>query len=122
MKQYVFTMMDDVCTANHKTEEQKQSVIRKLTEYGTVESYDSVVAQERAKYQSVIDNQTKQIEAIHDRELTDGEMSVVKALRLVIGNEVAKHEAVEAECRKTIETLEGTLTQFKNKIIAVVGE
>ena len=75
MKQYVFTMMDDVCTANHKTEEQKQSVLKKLAEYGTVESYDSVVAQERAKYQSVIDNQTRQIEAIHERELTDGEMS-----------------------------------------------
>ena len=122
MKQYVFTMMDDVCTANHKTEEQKQSVIRKLTEYGTVESYDSVVAQERAKYQSVIDNQTRQIEAIHDRELTDGEMSVVKALRLVINGEVAKHEAVEAECRKTITTLEDTLTKLKSTIIAVVGE
>lgn len=122
MKQYVFTMMDDVCTANHKTEEQKQELIKVLATYGKVEDFDTVLAGERAKYQSVIDNQTRQIEAIHDRELTDGEMSVVKELRLVINGEVAKHEAVEAECRKTITTLEDTLTKLKSTIIAVVGE
>jgi hypothetical protein len=115
-------MMDDVCTLNNKTEAQKQEVLKVLTHYGTVEDYDTVVASERAKYQAVIDNQTKQIEAIKDQDLTTDEMAMVKAYRVAVSGVVAEHKAVEAECRKTIDTLESTLTQFKNKIIAVVGE
>lgn len=122
MKQFVFTMLDDVCTENNKTEAQKQEVLKVLTHYGSVEDFDTVLASERAKYQTVIDNQTKQIEAIKDQDLTADEMAMVKAYRIAISGVVAQHRAVEAECRKTIETLESTLTQFKNKIIAVVGE
>ena len=122
MKQFVFTMMDDVCTANNKTEAQKQEVLKVLTHYGSVEDYDTVVAAERARYQAVIDNQTKQIEGIKDQDLTQDEMAMVKAYRIAVSGVVAQHKAVEEECRKTIATLEGTLTQFKNRIIAVVGE
>ena len=122
MKAYVFTMMDDVCTLNNKTEEQKKEVLKVLSHYGKVENYDDVVAVERAKYQSVIDNQTKQIEAIKEQELTADEMSMVRAYRSAVSGVVAKHEAVEAECKKTITTLEETLAQFKSRIIAVVGE
>ena len=122
MKQFVFTMKDDVCTLNNKTEAQKQEVLKVLTHYGDVEDFDDVLSKERAKYQAVIDNQTKQIEAIKDQELTDDEISIVKAYRLAKSGVVAQHVAVENECRKTIATLEDTLTQFKNKIIAVVGE
>lgn len=122
MKQYVFTMKDDICNANGKTEAQRADVLKVLTHYGTVEEYDQVVASERAKYQLVIDNQTKQIEAIKDQELTDDEISMVKAYRMAKSGVVAKHEAVEQECRATIHKLEETLNSFKSKIIAVVGE
>ena len=122
MKQFVFTMLDDVCTENNKTEAQKQEVLKVLTHYGSVEDFDTVLAGERAKYQTVIDNQTKQIEAIKDQDLTADEMAMVKAYRIAISGVVAQHKAAEDECRKTIATLESTLTQFKNKIIAVVGE
>ena len=122
MKQFVFTMQDDVCNAHNKTEFQKQEILKKLVEYGTLEDFDTVLASERAKYQQVIDNQTKQIEAIKEQELTQDEMAMVKAYRIAISGVVAQHKAVEDECRKTIATLEDTLTQFKNRIIAVVGE
>lgn len=122
MKQFVFTMLDDVCTLNNKTEAQKQEVLKVLTHYGKVEDFDTVLASERAKYQEVIDNQTKQIEAIKEQDLTQDEMAMVKAYRIAISGVVAQHKAVEEECRKTIATLEDTLTQFKNRIIAVVGE
>lgn len=122
MKQFVFTMMDDVCSQHNKTEAQKQEVLKVLTHYGSVEDFDTVLANERAKYQAVIDNQTKQIEAIKDQDLTDDEMSMVKAYRVAKSGVVAQHKAVEADCRKTIATLEETLTHFKNRIIAVVGE
>ena len=122
MKQFVFTMLDDVCTLNNKTEAQKQEVLKVLTHYGKVEDFDTVLASERAKYQEVIDNQTKQIEAIKEQDLTQDEMAMVKAYRIAISGVVAQHKAVEDECRKTIAPLEDTLTQFKNRIIAVVGE
>lgn len=122
MKQFVFTMKDDVCTQNNKTEAQKQEVLKVLTHYGSVEDFDTVLATERAKYQEVIDNQTKQIEAIKDQDLTQDEMAMVKAYRIAISGVVAQHKAVEEECRKTITTLETTLTQFKGKVMALCGE
>ena len=79
MKQYVFTMKDDVCSLNGKTDAQKEEVLKVLTHYGTVEDYDNVVAGERAKYQSVIDNQTKQIEAIKEQELTLDDLHFIKS-------------------------------------------
>lgn len=122
MKAYVFTMKEDVCSANGKTESQKQEVLKVLTHYGTIEDYDSVVAKERMKYQEVIDNQRGQLEAIKDQELTDDEIDMVKAYRSAKNTVVVKHVAVEEECRQTIKKLEDTLNQFKTKIIAVVGE
>lgn len=122
MQQFVFTLRDDVCNANNKTEEQKQNVLKKLTEYGTVESYESVVAQERAKFQEVIDNQTKQIEAIQERELTDGEFAVVKSMRLAISGVVAKHEAVVEEYKTTVGNLENALVQLKTNVKALCGD
>ena len=122
MKAYVFTMKEDICSANGKTESQKQEVLKVLNHYGTVEDFEQVVAADRAKYQAVIDNQLKQINAIKDQELTDDEIAMVVAYRNAKSGVVAKHIAVENECRQTITKLEDTLNQFKTKIIAVVGE
>ena len=122
MKVFVFTLKEDVCSANGKTEAQKQEMLTVLSHYGTVEDFDAVMNNERAKYQSVIDNQRKQLEAIKDQELTDDEIAMVKAYRMARSGVVAKHEAVEQECRQTIAKLEDTLSQFKTKIAAVIGE
>jgi chromatin segregation and condensation protein Rec8/ScpA/Scc1 (kleisin family) len=122
MEKHVFTMMDDICNKNNKTDAQKQELLKKLLEYGEVRPFDDVLKEERAKYQEIIDNQTIQIEAIKDQELTTDEIAIVKAYRLAKSGVVAQHIAVEQECRATISKLEDTLNQFKSKIIAVVGE
>ena len=122
MKQYVFTMRDDICNANGKSDAQKAEMLRVLAHYGTVEDFEGVVNAERAKYQQVIDNQTRQLEAIKDQALTEDEIAMVKAYRGARSAVVSKHEAIEQECRQTIARLEETLTSFKNKIIAVVGD
>lgn len=122
MKTYVFTVKDDICNQHGKTEQNKQELLKVLTHYGTIEDYDAVIAIERAKYQAVIDNQTKQIEAIKDQELTADEISMVKAYRAAKQGVVSQHKAVEEECRQTIAKLEETLSQFKTKILAVAGE
>ena len=122
MQKFVTTFLDDVCTLNNKTDAQKAELLKKNAEYGKVERYEDVVAQERAEYEATIQNLKTQIEDIKEFDLTQDEFAMVKAYRLAISGVVAQHKAVEDECRKTINTLEATLTQFKNKIIAVVGE
>ena len=81
MEAKVFTLMEDVCAANGKTDAQKNDLFKVLTTYGTVEDLEAVVAKERAKYQAVIDNLTRQYEAIKDQELTDDEIKMVYAYR-----------------------------------------
>lgn len=122
MQKFVTTFLDDVCTLNNKTDAQKAELLKKNAEYGKVERYEDVVAQERAEYEATINNLKTQIEDIKEFNLTQDEFAMVKAYRLAISGVVAQHKAVEDECRKTIATLEGTLTQFKNKIAAVIGE
>ena len=121
MAKWVLDIREDICKANGK-DVQATELLKVMQTYGEVVPFASAVASEVAPLQNTIDNLVKQIEAIEDQELTDDEMAMVKAYRLAMSGVVAKHIAVEQECRKTIETLQGTLTQFKNKIIAVVGE
>lgn len=122
MKSFVFTMQEDVCNANGKTEANKQDLLKVLPHYGTVEDLDAFINAEKAKYQAVIDNQQKQLDSIRDQELTDDEIAMVKAYRAAKNAVVAKHIAVENECRQTIQKLENTLTNFKQAIIAVCGD
>jgi chromatin segregation and condensation protein Rec8/ScpA/Scc1 (kleisin family) len=122
MKQYVFTMKDDVCSQNGKTEEQKNGIFSKLAEYGTVEDFDSVLAQERAKYQQVIDNQTKQIEAIKEQELTLDEMKVVKVYRECKQTNDAQHLARINELVGQLETVKTENDRRNAQIKAILGD
>ena len=121
MARWVLTIKEDVCKANGK-DINAVELLKVMAHYGEVQTFEKLVANEVAPLQETIDNLVKQIDAIQDQNLTDDEMAIVKAYRVALGGVIAQHKAVEEECRKTIETLQGTLTQFKNKIIAVVGE
>lgn len=122
MKQYVFTMKDDVCTLNGKTDAQKEEVLKVLTHYGTVEDYDNVVANERAKYQSVIDNQTKQIEAIKEQDLTVDEMKIVKIYRECKQSNDAQHLARINELVCQLETVKTENDRRNAQIKAILGD
>ena len=121
MAKWVLDVREDVCKANGK-DVQATELLKVMRTYGEVTPFETAVANEIAPLQKTIDNLVKQIEDIEEQNLTEDEMAIVKAYRLAVGGVVAQHIAVENECRKTIETLQSTLTQFKNKIIAVVGE
>ena len=121
MAKWTLDIREDICKANGK-DIQATELLKVMQTYGTVEPFEKSVANVVAPLQNTIENLVKQLEDIEDKNLTEDEMAIVKAYRLAISGVVAKHVAVETECRKTIETLQGTLTQFKNKIIAVVGE
>lgn len=122
MKQYVFTMKDDVCSLNGKTDAQKEEVLKVLTHYGTVEDYDNVVASERAKYQSVIDNQTKQIEAIKEQELTVDEMKIVKMYRECKHSNDAQHLARINELVGQLEAVKTENDRRSAQIKAILGD
>lgn len=80
MKKYVFTIKDDVCTANGKDVEAFE-LREKMKLWGDVEEYDRVIEPLCAEYQRVIDNLTAQISAIKEQELTIDEMRMVEAYR-----------------------------------------
>jgi hypothetical protein len=115
-------MKDDVCTLNGKTDAQKEEVLKVLTHYGTVEDYDNVVANERAKYQSVIDNQTKQIEAIKEQDLTVDEMKIVKIYRECKQSNDAQHLARINELVCQLETVKTENDRRNAQIKAILGD
>ena len=122
MKKYLFTLMEDVCEAHNKDAAKQNELLSVMNHYGKIEDYEKAIAPIIAEHQGVIDNLTAQITSIKDQELTDDELAMVKAYRMAKSGVVAKHEAIEQECRQTIRKLEETLSAFKSKIIAVVGE
>jgi hypothetical protein len=122
MKQYVFTMKEDVCSLNGKTDAQKEEVLKVLSHYGTVEDYEVVIAGEREKYQAVIDNQSKQIEAIKDQDLTDDEMKIVNMYRECKKSNDAQHLSRINDLVNQLEAVRNEQEKRNAQIKAILGE
>lgn len=122
MKQYVFTMKEDVCSLNGKTDAQKEEVLKVLSHYGTVEDYEVVIAGERKKYQDVIDNQSKQIEAIKDQDLTDDEMKIVNMYRECKKSNDAQHLSRINDLVNQLEAVRNEQEKRNAQIKAILGE
>lgn len=99
MKKVVLTIKDDVCAKNGK-DVNATELLTVMSHYGTVESYDSVVAKDKAEYQATIDNLNAQLNAIKEQELTVDEIKMVKAYRENKSAVVAEYVA-EAETYKS---------------------
>lgn len=80
MQKFVFTVKDDVCTANGK-DVNATRILEVMRKYGTVEAYDAVVAGLKKEYQAVVDNVVAQNEAIKEQNLTADEIAMVNAYR-----------------------------------------
>ena len=107
MKKYVFTIRDDVCTANGKDVEATE-LLAKMKLYGEVEDYDRAIATVKAEYQSNIDSLTTQISAIKEQELTEDEFKIVLAYR-------ACKSAISEKYLHRINALEGELSEIKTE-------
>lgn len=107
MKKYVFTVKEDICTANGK-DVTATNLLEKMKLYGTVEDYDTVVASVKAEYQLSLDNVKKQYQAIVDQKLTDDE------LKLVVAYRERKEETNKVYAEK-ITSLEKQLTDIKTE-------
>lgn len=80
MKKYVFTIKDDVCAANGKDVEATE-LLAKMLLWGTVEEYEKATNAIRAEYQATIDGLTNQLGAIKEQELTEDEITLLRAYR-----------------------------------------
>lgn len=121
MKKYVFTIRDDVCTANGKDVEATE-LLAKMRLWGEVEDYDRAVSVVKAEYQANIDNLTTQITAIKEQKLTADELKLVLAYRACMDEIIAQYIA-------RINMLEGELEGIKTeeqirleKIMAILNK
>lgn len=102
MKKLVLTIKDDVCLRNDKDVNATQ-LIEVAKKYGTVEDYDSCVAQIRAEYQATLDNVVAQNEAIKQQNLSDEEIAMVNVYRTQRAKAVKVYEEKNAELEQTLE-------------------
>ena len=121
MKKYVFTVRDDTCIANEK-DVNATRVLEVMRTYGTVEDYDTHVAVIKKEYQDALDNVVAQNEAIKAQNLSDEEVELVNAYRLLRARAVQTYiaenerlsatlEEVKAEHEKTIEIIANVINK-----------
>ena len=107
MKKYVFTVKDDVCTANGKDVEATE-LLAKMKLWGEVVDYDRAIAVVKAEYQTTVDNLTAQLSAINEQKLTEDELQIVLAYRDC-------KTAISNKFTNRIDELEGELVSIKNE-------
>lgn len=123
MKTYVVTILDDVCVKNGKDEAMQASLLAKIQEYGTVESYEEHIAKHDAKWQKSLD----EIKAEHEKVKAvackdDFELAVLKACRVGVDNAVSAVNAEKEKYRVELESHKEKLEVLKANITAVLGE
>lgn len=123
MKSYVVTIMDDVCTKNHKDETMQANLIAKLKEYGTVESYEEHIAKHDAQWQRIVD----EIKTEHERVKAvacnnEFEFAILKAVRAAVGNEVNVVTVEKEKYRRELESNKEKLEVLTANILAVLGK
>ena len=77
---YLLTVMPDVCVANGK-DPAATELLNKMRTYGEVIPFEKAEEKIRAEYQGVIDNLTRQYQAIAAQELTQDEIIFLNTYR-----------------------------------------
>lgn len=96
MKVIVVTIQDDVCAKNGRDPE-ATALIEAARNFGKVESWETAIATEKAKYQAIINNLTAQVEANAENGVTPAELEILRAVRKKSADEVAAYERTVAE-------------------------
>lgn len=121
MKKLVFTIKDDVCTANAK-DVNATRLLEVMKGYGTVEDFDTVTAQMRAEYQTTLDNVVAQNEAIKQQNLSEEEIAIVNTYRAQRAKAVQGYKDENAGLRQTLADVkakhEATIELITNAISA----
>lgn len=116
MKTIVVTIMEDVCAMNQR-DPHAATLIEKAKLYGKVESGESFLAAEKAKWQQVTDNLTAQLDAINENKVTPAELEILRALRKKAANEGKVYEeeivALKGQLEKVVEEGENRSRQIR---------
>jgi uncharacterized protein YeeX (DUF496 family) len=102
MKKVVLTINDAVCLQNGK-DVNATELLKVMRTYGTVEDFDSAVAQMKAEYQKTLDDVVAQNEAIKQQNLSEEEIAMVNAYRTQRAKAVKVYIDENAKLNKTLE-------------------
>lgn len=115
MKKVVFTVKDDVCARNGK-DANATELFSVMAHYGTVETYDTVIARVAAEQNAIINGLNQKIAAMEENSATDLEAPVLKAVRDVVNSSV---NVVKDENAQLKESLRKADEKAKNLSIAI---
>ena len=123
MKKFVVTILDDVCVKNGKDATMQANLVAKLQEYGTVEAYDSHIANHDAQWQKTTDELKAEYEKVKAVACKDEfELAVLKACRVGVDNAVNAVNTEKEKYRVELENHKEKLEALKANITAVLGE
>lgn len=115
MKKVVFTVKDDVCARNGK-DPNATELFAVMGHYGTIESYDAVIAKAAAEQNSIINGLNQKIAAMEQSSATEIELPVLRAIRDVVDASV---NVVRDENVQLKESLRKADEKAKNLSIAI---
>ena len=87
MKKVVFTIKDDVCARNNK-DPNATELLTVMGHYGTIESYETVVARVTAEQNAIINGLNQKIAVMEQNSVTEVELPALKAIRDVVNTSV----------------------------------
>lgn len=115
MKKVVLTIREDVCAKNNK-DVNAAELLNVMAHYGTVESYETATAKDKAEFQSNIDSLQKQLDDIKEQELTADEINIVRAYRAAKNSVVAKYTAENESLRESLRKADEKAKDMSRKI------
>jgi DNA phosphorothioation-dependent restriction protein DptG len=121
MRKVVLSIKEDTCQENGK-DVNATELLKVMSHYGTVESFESAVAKEKAESQSIIDGLTKQLNAIKEQELTEDEMRVVKHYREVKATVVSGYTVEIEKYKGQLQAVKSEHEQRVAKLKAILGD
>lgn len=115
MKKVVFTVKDDVCARNGK-DPNATDLFAVMGHYGTIESYDTVIAKVAAEQNSIIVGLNQKISSMEQSSAAEVELPVLRAIRDLVDASVS---IVKDENAQLKESLKKADEKAKNLSIAI---
>lgn len=115
MKKVVFTVKDDVCARNGK-DPNATDLFAVMGHYGTIESYDTVIAKVSAEQNSIIVGLNQKISSMEQSSAAEVELPVLRAIRDLVDASVS---IVKDENAQLKESLKKADEKAKNLSIAI---
>lgn len=115
MKKVVFTVKDDVCARNGK-DPNATDLFAVMGHYGTIESYDTVIAKVSAEQNSIIVGLNQKISSMEQSSAAEIELPVLRAIRDLVDASVS---IVKDENAQLKESLKKADEKAKNLSIAI---